>query len=121
MINYTLHEAESVLHVRPAGPLEERDFEELARAVDPFIERTGGLRGLLVETAEFPGWGDPSAFASHFRFVREHHRQIEKVAFVTDSPVGEIADSVAQHFVAAEIRTFPFGATDEARAWVRTS
>lgn len=48
MINYTLHEAESVLHVWPTGPLEERDFEELARAVDPYIERTGGLRGLLL-------------------------------------------------------------------------
>jgi hypothetical protein len=30
------------------------------------------------------------------------------------------AESVL-HFVAAEIRTFPFGSTDEARAWVRTA
>lgn len=89
--------------------------------MDPFIERTGGLRGLLVETAEFPGWAHPGAFASHFGFVRDHHRHIEKVAFVTDSPVGEIADSVAQHFVAAKIRTFPFGATEGARAWVGTA
>jgi hypothetical protein len=29
--------------------LQENDFEALSRAVDPFIDRTGGLNGLLIE------------------------------------------------------------------------
>jgi hypothetical protein len=118
MIDYTLEEINSVLHVRPTGPLEDTDFERLSRTVDPFIERTGQLRGLLIETADFPGWTDLAAVASHFRFVRDHHRQIEKVAFVTDSPLGKVADHLASHFVAATIRRFPFDEVAEAKAWV---
>jgi hypothetical protein len=118
MIDYTLDEINSVLHVRPMGPLEGDDFEQLSRTVDPFIERTGRLRGLLVETADFPGWTDLAAVARHFRFVREHHRQIEKVAFVTESPMGKIAEQLASHFVAATIRRFPFSELAEAKAWV---
>jgi len=118
MIDYTLDEASSVLHVRPTGPLQKDDFEELARAVDPFIERTGRLRGVLIETADFPGWKDLAAVARHFQFVRDRHREIEKVAFVTESLIGEVADHVADHFVAATIEQFPPSEIEEARAWV---
>ena len=118
MIDYTLDEANSVLHVRPTGPLEKEDFDALAGAVDPFIERTGALDGLLIETARFPGWSDLGAAARHFRFVREHHRKIKKVAIVTDSPLGEAAERIASHFVAAKIHRFSFGEVDEAKAWL---
>jgi len=118
VIDYTLDEASSVLHVRPTGPLRKADFETLARTVDPFIERTGRLRGVLIETAEFPGWQDLPAVARHFRFVRDHHREIERVAFVTESSIGEIADHLADHFVAARIQQFPRSEIEEAKSWV---
>ena len=118
MIDYTLNESNSVLHVRPAGPLRKDDFEALSQAVDPFIERTGGLHGLLLETAQFPGWIDLAAAVRHFRFVRDHHRKIKKVAIVTDSPLGEAAEHIASHFVAAIIKHFPAGHLDKAKTWV---
>ncbi len=121
MIDYTLDETNSVLHVRPAGPLGKDDFEALSHAVDPFIERTGGLNGLLLEVAHFPGWTNVAAVIRHFRFVRDHHRKVKKVAIVTDSPLGEAAEHIASHFVAATIKHFPAGHLDEATTWLASN
>ena len=118
MIDYNLDETRSLLHVRPTSPLRRDDFEALSRAVDPFIERTGGLNGLLLEVAHFPGWANMAAAIRHFKFVRDHHRKIRKVAIVTDSPLGEAAEHIASHFVAATIKHFPYDHLDEAKTWV---
>ena len=121
MIDYTLDETNSVLNVRPTSPLQRDDFEALSRTVDPFIERTGGLNGLLLEVAQFPGWTNVAAAIRHFQFVRDHHRKIKKVAIVTDSPLGEAAERIASHFVAATIKHFPAGHLDEAKIWLASN
>jgi len=121
MIDYTLDETNSVLNVRPTSPLQRDDFEALSRTVDPFIERTGGLNGLLLEVAQFPGWTNVAAAIRHFQFVRDHHRKIKKVAIVTDSPLGEAAERIASHFVAATIKHFPAGHLDEAKTWLASN
>ena len=121
MIDYTLDETNSVLYVRPTSPLRRDDFEALSQAVDPFIERTGGLNGLLLEVAHFPGWTNVAAAIRHFQFVRDHHRKIKKVAIVTDSPLGEAAEHIASHFVAATIKHYPAGHLDEAKTWVSSN
>ena len=118
MIEYTLDKSLGIIHVRPTGPLRKEDFDSLAQAIDPFIEKSGGLRGLLLELARFPGWDDIGAAARHIRFVRNHHRRIEKVAIVTDSMLGEAAEHVASHFVAAEIQHFPADHVQEAMTWL---
>ncbi len=121
MIDYTVDETNSVLYVRPTSPLRRDDFEALSQAVDPFIERTGGLNGLLLEVAHFPGWTNVAAAIRHFQFVRDHHRKIKKAAIVTDSPLGEAAEHIASHFVAATIKHFPAGHLDEAKTWVSSN
>jgi hypothetical protein len=118
MIEYTLNKENSILHVRPTGPLRKADFDSLANTIDPFIEQTGGLQGLLIEAARFPGWEEVSAAVRHIRFVRDHHRRIKKVAIVTDSILGEAAEHIASHFVAAEIRQFAGDQVEEAKAWL---
>ena len=118
MIDFNLHADESLLHVRPTGPLHEADFRDLAAAVDPYIEANGVLRGLLLELPEFPGWADLSGMISHFRFARDHHKKVQRIAVVTDSAVGEFGEHVASHFVDAEIRHFPADAMPEARSWL---
>jgi stage II sporulation SpoAA-like protein len=57
---------------------------------------------------------------THFRFVRDHHKRIRKVALVTDSPVGDVAEHLASHFVSAKVRHFPGGQLDQARQWIIT-
>jgi hypothetical protein len=118
MIEHTLDTADSILYVRPTSRLEEGDFLQLAKTVDPHIEERGSLAGLIIEAASFPGWESLGAMAGHFRFVRDHHKQIKKIGVVTDSPMGNVAEHLASHFVAAEIRHFPAGAVEAARQWV---
>jgi hypothetical protein len=118
MIEHTLDTAHSILHVRPTSALAKEDFEQLARTVDPYIEASGGLAGLIVEARAFPGWDSLGAMAAHFRFVRDHHRRIRKVAVVTDAVLGDLAETLASHFVSATIKHFPAGQVEAARAWI---
>jgi hypothetical protein len=120
MIEHTLDTAHSILTVRPRSSLEQSDFAELAATADPYIERTGGLAGLIIDAPTFPGWESLGAMAAHFRFVRDHHRHIRKIALVTDSAVGNVAEHLASHFVSAEIRHFPAGELAAAEQWVLT-
>jgi len=120
MIEYDLDRTHSILHVRPQGALEAADFARLASEVDPYIEATGGLAGLIVETSGFPGWDSLGAMVTHFRFVRDHHRHIRRIAVVTDSALGHVAERLTSHFVSAEIRRFPAGSLEAAKQWIRS-
>ena len=118
MIDHTLDKANSILYLRPKSHLERSDFEQLARTVDPHIEQTGALAGVIIEVTAFPGWESLGAMVSHFRFVRDHHKQIKKIGVVTDSAMGKVAEKLASHFVAAEIKHFPAGQLEAAKQWV---
>jgi hypothetical protein len=118
MIEHTLDTTNGILHLRPKSSLEQADFEQLAKAVDPFIAGTGDLAGLIVEAASFPGWSSFGALAAHLRFVKDHHRHIRKIALVTDSALGNIAEHLVAHFVSAEIKQFPAAELDAARQWI---
>ena len=106
--------------VAPSEPLAAADFAALARAIDPYIERAGPLRGLLVHARRFPGWRNVPAMLAHFRFVRDHHRRIRRVAVVTDDRVLSALPSLVRHFVAAEVEHFPAAAMDEAMGWLES-
>jgi len=118
MIEHTLDTAHSILYVRPKSALEQADFLQLAKTVDPYIEKTGGLAGLIIEAPAFPGWESLGAMAAHFRFVRDHHKRIKKIGLVTDSAMGDVAERLASHFVSATIRHFPSGELAAAKQWI---
>jgi hypothetical protein len=118
MIEHDLDAKHSILYVRPKAALSADDFADLTRTVDPHIESTGGLAGLIIETPTFPGWDDLGAMVAHFRFLRDHHEQVRKVGVVTDSALGDVAERLAKHFVSAEIRRFPAGQIDAAKQWI---
>jgi SpoIIAA-like len=118
MIEFDLDTAHSILLVRPQSALDTNDFVKLAKAVDPQIEARGDLAGLIINAAEFPGWDSFGTMVNHFRFVRDHHKHIKKVALVTDSHLGDVAEHLASHFVSAKIRHFPGEQLDQARQWI---
>ena len=64
MIQHELRRDTGILIVTPQGPLEQKDFEMLAREVDSYIEEKGGLTGLMVHAKSFPGWQDFAALVS---------------------------------------------------------
>ena len=119
MIAYSLDAESSILYVWPKSSLEKSDFEDLAAAADPYIEKNGGLAGLIIETPAFPGWDSLGALAAHFRFVRDHHKRIRRIGLVTDAAaVATVAERLASHFVSAEIKHFPAGQREAAKQWI---
>ncbi len=118
MLSVTIDEDKGIAILEPDGPLSKHDFESAAKIIDPYIEKTGQLHGLIIHTKSFPGWDSFAALFSHLRFVKEHHRKISRVAISTDSMVGHFAETVASHFVNAEIKLFSFQELEQAKNWV---
>jgi SpoIIAA-like len=108
----------NVLAMIPDGPLERADFEELAKEIDSFIASKGKLAGLMINTRSFPGWRSFGAFVSHLKFVVDHHRQVERVAVVTDSGFLKILPRIAGHLVHPEVKQFDFKDRDQALTWL---
>jgi hypothetical protein len=121
MLQHQLIDDDAILAITPEGPLVADDFKALAAEVDPVIERSGRLQGLLIEARAFPGWEDLAAMLAHLQFVRGHHRQIRRVAVVSDSRVLTLLPHIASHFVAAEVRHFAQDALEDALGWLRAS
>jgi len=118
VIEHTLDTENSILYLQPKSALEEDDFVQLAKVVDPYIEKSGDLAGLIIDAPKFPGWESLGAMAAHIRFVRDHHKCVRKIGLVTDSALGNVAERMASHFVSAEIRHFSAGELEAAKQWV---
>ena len=118
MLNVTLDLESRIAQLEPEGALERGDFESAAAQIDPLIEENGSLNGLIIRVDHFPGWDSFGALVSHLKFVKDHHREIRRIAFVTDSPVGNLAEKIGPHFVAAEIKHFGFQALEDAKIWI---
>jgi SpoIIAA-like len=55
---------------------------------------------------------------THLRFVRDHHKRVKKVAIVTNSHIGDVAERLGSHFVSAEVRHYPGEQLEQARQWI---
>ena len=120
MIKFELMKDAGVLLVEPRSALSLDDFHEISRVIDPYIQEKGKLTGLLIEAPSFPGWDSFGALLEHFRFVYDHHRNIDRVAAVTDSAFLKIAPTIAQHFAHPDIRVFASGERAKALEWLQT-
>lgn len=118
MIDCDLDKANSILVLRPESPLDKNDFVKLGKVVDPQIEAGHDLAGLIINAPAFPGWDSFGAMVTHFRFVRDHHKHVKKIAVVTDSKLGDFAEHLMSHFISAKIRQFPAGQVEQARQWI---
>jgi len=72
MIEHTLDTANSILYLRPKSALEKDDFAQLAKTVDPHIEKTGDLAGLIMVTDSAMG-NVAERLASHFVSAQIRH------------------------------------------------
>ena len=118
MLSVRIDEQNGVAVFEPNGPLSESDFESAVKVIDPWIEKNGRLKGLIIRTKSFPGWESFGALSSHLTFVKGHHKRIGRVAFVTDSVLGNVAEKLASHFVSAEFKLFSYKSLEEAKSWI---
>jgi len=120
MLDYSIRKPEGILVVAPHAPLSKEDFSSLSAAVDAYLSDHDKLHGVLIRTREFPGWENLGGFAAHMKFVRDHHKQVERVAVVTDSSVAGIAETLGKHFTSAEIRHFSYAEEAKALGWLES-
>ena len=118
MLTVKLNENEGIAILEPVGALSEDDLKSAAAIIDPFIENSGKLNGIVVHVKTFPGWDSFSALIAHLKFIEEHHKKMSHVALVTNSSVGVFAEHVASHFINAEIKRFPFSELENSIKWI---
>ena len=118
MLHITVDEQNKIVTLEPDGKLSESDFISATHIIDPYIEDFGTLNGLVISSEKFPGWESFSALSSHLTFVKEHHKYIVSIAFVTDMAIGNVAEHIVKHFVSAKVRAFKYSELEAAKAWI---
>ena len=119
MLDYSIVLPEGILVLEPRTPLTHEDFNGLATAADNYLSVHDKIRGVLIHAKTFPGWADFDGFKAHMRFVREHHKKVARVAVVTDSHLAGVLEALGKHFVAAEVKHFPYLEQAKALDWLK--
>lgn len=121
MLEYSMKQPEGILVLRPSASLSKEDFAGPGAAVNDYLSDHAKLRGVLIHSKGFPRWESFGGFAAHMRFVREHHKEVERVAIATDSHFADMAELLGTHFTSAEVRHFPFSEEAKALAWLESA
>ena len=116
-VSHRLLPDKGVIVVEVTQALRARDFDELAVTADSWIEAHGQLQGLVIHARRFPGWENLGGLIRHIRFVRDHHRKIRRIAVAADGDLATIGPRIGEHFVQAEVKSFPYDGLDAAIAW----
>jgi len=111
---------QNILAITPQGPLEQSDFETIAKALDPIVVSRGSLTGLMINMQSFRGWRNVAAFVAHMKFVAGHHRKIDRIAAMTNSSFLKIIPGIAGHILHPEIRSFGSSQKEQALSWLAT-
>jgi len=118
MIKIEVNEETGIALIEPTGSLTPSDFEVVRSVVDPYLEKVGPLAGIIIHTEKFPGWSSFEALYDHLYFIHDHHKKVKKVALVSNSKIVNFVETMAKHFVEAEIKMFSYEEIEEAIAWM---
>ena len=118
-LHITLNKETHILTLEPRGVLTEADFETLSKIVDPYLAEGNKLKGLMIKTKNFPGWDSLTAIKGHINFIKQHHKKIDKLAFVTDSSLIDVMKTIAGVLVHPTIKEFKYNASEEAYKWLK--
>lgn len=118
MLKVSLNKEDAIVVLEPQGSLMKEDFSQAVKEIDPFIEKHGKLNGVIIYTMSFPGWEDFSALLEHLSFIKNHHKEVKRLAFVSNSKIGLFAEHITSHFVSAEIKNFKYDQFLQAKEWI---
>ena len=120
MLDYHLDKTSGVLTLEPKGPLTVSDFTALTAEVDGYLATHKSLVGLLLSVEHLPGWESFAALVQHIKFVRDHHKRVERIAVLTDDSLVKIAPEIAAHFAHPEFRVFSSSDRAGAVNWLQS-
>ena len=118
MLNVNFDEVNNIAILEPDAELSKSDFTSAARIIDQYLGKSGELNGVIIHVKTFPGWDSFAALVSHLKFIKEHHKRVSHLAFVTDSPISIFAEHIGSHFINAEVKQFSFSEFDKSVKWV---
>ena len=108
-----------LLEPDPDKALSEDDFEAVGHTIGDYLDSHDRLRGIMIHSRRFPGWQSVGALFAHLKFVGSVHARIDKVAMVTNSPMGSFAERVLDPLMLAKVRKFDYDQRDDAMAWLK--
>lgn len=117
-MDINLNEQKSILYVKPSSELSVENFSQLTMVIDAYIAQHGRLKGLIIETKQFPGWENIQAFIAHVKFIKKHQAKIQKIALVTNSKFAKIGKKCIELFVKPEIKHFRYDQIELAKQWI---
>ncbi|VAW84070.1 hypothetical protein MNBD_GAMMA18-1431 [hydrothermal vent metagenome] len=118
MLNINFDETNNIAILEPDAELSEADFTSAARVIDQYLGKSGKLNGIIIHVKTFPGWDSFTALVTHLKFIKDHHKRVSHLAFVTDSSIGLFAERVGSHFINAKVKNFDFNEFDKSVEWI---
>ena len=114
MLKIIEDDAHGCFVLEPSGSLRKADLDALTGRFDAKVAAGGPTPNLVIHSprASPPGRTSPRCWSTSASSA-SHHRQIEKVALVSDARILDIAPRVARLFVAADLRHFPSDGMDD--------
>jgi hypothetical protein len=120
-VTHRLLPESGVIVVEVTDPLRAQDFDALAVTADAWLATHHEVPGLVLHARAFPGWENVGSLLRHVRFVRDHHRTVQRVALAADAKLADLLPRLTEHFVQAELRHFGYDELDDAIAWAAGS
>ncbi len=117
MIEIQTNDASSLIEATVTDQLKADDFSSVAPKVDAFIEKHDKV-SVLLDLSGFHGWENVAAARTHFTFIKDHHKRIERIAVVANKTWQHWIAAVIGTFISAEEKCFDENQKDEARNWL---
>ena len=117
MIDYHLDPATAVLTLHPKSGCRKATSSNSVKPSTRRSRSTAISSGPHPGRRQVPGWDGFGALVTHMRFVRNHEKHVKRIAVVTDSHLGD----VAEHLTAFRFRgdqAFPAGEMEQACSWI---
>jgi hypothetical protein len=109
-----------VVGVRAIGEVDDDDYEGvLEPAVEDRLKRHDKVRLLYVLGPEFTGY-DADAMWEDTKLGVKTFTKYDRMAIVTDTTWLRRSVKAFGWLIPGEVRVFPYGQLDEARAWITT-
>ena len=116
---YTKIDASKDIAVLEAdAPLTKVDFENSTEIFREHTNINGRLRGLIIYTEFFPGWGSIRDFPYHMKYATEHNKKAKRIAFVTNSLWSTVVKLFGRLLTGTQTKVFSYSEFDKAEKWV---
>jgi len=117
MIEITTNDSSALIEARISGHLQADDFGEVAPQVDEFISSHEKV-SVLLDLIDFHGWENVTAARTHFKFIKDHHKRIERIAVVANKTWQHWIAAVVGTFISSKEKCFDEHQKEEARNWL---